>query len=186
MARNGSAKVPVNMSTVVISPYSAEWPRHFRAVREELLAVFAPAAIAVEHVGSTAVPGLAAKPVIDVLLGAGALADVEAKIARLGERGYAYVPKYERELPLRRYFVKPAAALPRIHLHAVELGSRFWREHLAFRDALRADPALRTGYEALKLRLARKFADDKSAYTEAKGPFIRSAVAAVCRRTDFD
>jgi len=172
------------MSTVVVSPYSAEWPHHFQAVREELLPVFAPVVVAVEHSGSTAVPGLAATPVIDVLLGDASLADIEAKIAALGELGYAYVPKYERELPMRRYFVKPSSAGPRVHLHAVELGSRFWREHLAFRDALRADPALRSEYQSLKLRLAQEFAADKSAYTDAKGPFIRSVVAAVCGGTE--
>ena len=110
------------MSTVVISPYSAAWPDCFRAVREELLSVFTPIEVAVEHIGSTAVPGLAAKPVIDVLFGARALADVESKIEPLGEHGYSYIQKYERELPMRRYFVKPAATSHRVHLHAVELG----------------------------------------------------------------
>jgi GrpB-like predicted nucleotidyltransferase (UPF0157 family) len=167
------------MPTVVISPYSADWPQHFHVVREELLSVFAPIGVAVEHTGSTSVPGLAAKPVIDVLLGADSLIAIESKIRSLRELGYEYVSKYERELPMRRYFVKAAAAVPRVHLHGVEIGSSFWREHVAFRDALRADAALCAQYQALKLQLANQFSDDKSAYTAAKGPFIQAVLAAV-------
>jgi GrpB-like predicted nucleotidyltransferase (UPF0157 family) len=163
---------------VVVSPYSTEWPDRFRDARDELFAAFAPTGVAIEHIGSTSVPGLAAKPVIDVLLGADSLADVESKIEALGRLGYAYVPKYERELPMRRYFVKSSAGALRIHLHAVERGSRLWQEHRAFRDALRADAGLRSEYQSLKLDLAERFAGDKSAYTEAKGPFILAVIAA--------
>jgi GrpB-like predicted nucleotidyltransferase (UPF0157 family) len=170
------------MSNVILSPYSAEWPCLFLDLREELQQAFAPIAVTIEHIGSTSVPGLAAKPVIDALLGADTLADVESKIEALGKLGYAYVSKYERELPMRRYFVKSAAGSLRIHLHAVERGSRIWREHLAFRDALRADAGLRSEYQALKFDLAQRFANDKSAYTDAKGPFIRSVIDAVAGR----
>lgn len=168
------------MSAFVVIPYCVEWPKQFDSVREALLAVFAPVPVVVEHIGSTSVPGLAAKPVIDVLLGAGSLADIEAKIEPLSELGYSYVSKYERKLPMRRYFVKAAPCTLRVHLHAVELGSRFWQEHLAFRDALRSDPALRDRYQALKLRLATECAHDKADYTAAKSPFIQSVLSMVC------
>ena len=164
-------------SAFVVSPYYAEWPGVFRGIRDELIAVFSPFAVAVEHIGSTSVPGLAAKPVIDVLLGAHALTDIESRIGPLGELGYAYISKYEREIPMRRYFVKSPAASLRVHVHGVEIDSPIWREHLAFRDALRGDSDLRARYQALKLRLAEAFADDKSAYTAAKGPFIQSVIA---------
>jgi GrpB-like predicted nucleotidyltransferase (UPF0157 family) len=165
-------------SACVVSPYCAEWPGVFRGIRDELIAVFSPFAVAVEHIGSTSVPGLAAKPVIDVLLGAHALTDIESRIGPLGELGYAYISKYEHELPMRRYFVKSPATSLRVHVHGVEIDSQIWREHLAFRDALRGEADLRSPYQALKLRLAEEFAGDKSAYTAAKGPFIRSALAA--------
>ena len=171
-----------NMSTVIVSPYSAEWPNCFRAIREELLVVFSPIAVAIEHIGSTSVPGLAAKPVIDVLLGAGSLADVESKIEALDARGYLYVKKYEDVLPMRRYFVKAPAASFRIHLHAVEIDSRIWQAHLAFRDALRSDPGLCARYQSLKLQLAHEFADDKAAYSAAKDPFVQSVIATVLAR----
>ena len=162
----------------VVSPYSTEWPGVFRGIREELLGVFSPLVVSIEHIGSTSVEGLAAKPVIDVLLGAQSLADIESRIGPLDGLGYAYVSKYEREIPMRRYFVKPPGASLRVHLHGVALGSPIWREHLAFRDALRGDADLCTRYQCLKLRLAEEFADDKSAYTDAKGPFIRAVLAA--------
>lgn len=174
------------MAPVIVSPYSAEWPNSFRAVREELRRVFAPTMVAVEHIGSTAVPWLAAKPVIDVLLGAHSLTDLKSKINSLSELGYSYVPKYERELPMRRYFTKSSATSLRVHVHGVEVGSRLWREHLAFRDALRADSNLRAQYQSLKFDLARQFANDKSAYTDAKGPFIRSILTSVLERSDTE
>lgn len=172
------------MPAIVLIPYSPDWPAQFHAIREELLTVFAPTAVTIEHIGSTSVPGLSAKPVIDVLLGARSLADIELKIKPLSEIGYSYVPKYEVEIPTRRYFVKASATSLRVHLHVVELGSRIWQEHLAFRDRLRADASLRSQYQALKLRLAEEFADDKSAYTAAKGPFIQSVLASVFERSN--
>ena len=166
------------MSSVIVSPYSTEWPNLFCAVRAELLSVFGPIVVEVEHIGSTSVPRLAAKPVIDVLLGAHSLGDIESHIRPLGELGYLYVPKYERELPMRRYFVKSSAATLRIHLHAVELHSQIWQAHLTFRDALRTDAKLRARYQSLKLHLAQVFGNDKSAYTAAKDPFIQSVLTA--------
>lgn len=165
------------MSTVIISPYTVEWPASFSRMREELLVAFAPLEVVVEHIGSTSVPGLLAKPVIDILLGANTLSDIESKIPALESLDYAYVAKYERELPMRRYFVKSNLDSFRVHLHAVEFGAQFWKEHLAFRDALRADPALVREYAVLKLRLAAEFANDKSAYTAAKAPFIQSVLS---------
>jgi GrpB-like predicted nucleotidyltransferase (UPF0157 family) len=168
------------VATVTLNPWSPAWPAGFAAVAAELGALFRPATVGIEHIGSTAVPGLVAKPVLDVLLGAQTLAVIEARIERLGEHGYEYVSKYEAELPQRRYFVKPASgAALRIHVHGVEQGSPFWRQHLAFRDALRRDQRLRAEYQALKLRLAALHAADKAAYTDAKGPFIRATLAAL-------
>jgi GrpB-like predicted nucleotidyltransferase (UPF0157 family) len=165
------------MSSVTIAPYADDWPRQFDAERATLLAVFADLAVEVAHVGSTSVPGLAAKPVIDVLLGAGSLTSIESRSEVLARAGYQYVPKYEQELPMRRYFVKAAGpGLLRVHLHAVVLGSSIWREQIAFRDALRADESFRAGYHSLKMALAARFAHDKPAYTAGKAPFIRSAL----------
>lgn len=165
------------MAEVVLSPYSDAWPDAFARVQAELVAAFAPAPVVVEHVGSTAVPGLVAKPVLDILLGAKQLSEIECRIHTLAALGFAYVSKYERELPQRRYFVHPALCSLRVHLHAVVYRSLFWQQQLAFRDALRADSGLAHEYARLKLRLAAKFVDDKAAYTDAKAPFIQSVLA---------
>ncbi len=164
------------MSTVHIAAYSPQWPQAFAQLRGTLLRAFAGEAVAVEHIGSTAVPGLSAKPVIDVVLGAPSLAVIEARIASLAAQGFEYVPKHERVLPERRYFVAQPPGGLRVHLHGVVQDGPLWRAHLGFRDALRADADLRERYQALKLHLAAEHADDKAAYTEAKGPFIRGVL----------
>ena len=170
------------MSGVTIEPYCDGWPAVFHAVKAEILLVFAPNAPAIEHIGSTSVTGLAAKPVIDVMLGVAEFKDVEEKIPALSQIGYNYIPKYEKELPMRRYFVKSALGALRVHLHSVEVNGRLWQEHLKFRDTLRADPKLAAEYQALKFGLAHEFAMDKSAYTAAKAPFIQAILsrASIC------
>lgn len=165
--------------SLIVAPPSPEWPRLFLALRDELRVAFASTPIEIEHIGSTSVPALPAKPVIDILIGAATLAQVEARIPALRDTGYDYVSRYESELPMRRYFVKSPPDSLRVHVHAVVRDGDLWRDHLAFRDALRTDADLRGRYETLKLDLARRHANDKSAYTEAKGPFIRDTIAAL-------
>jgi GrpB-like predicted nucleotidyltransferase (UPF0157 family) len=164
------------MAAVEIVDYRDTWPAAFRAIADELARAWVGDAVTIEHIGSTAVPGLCAKPVIDVLLGVEALAAAEWHASRLSALGYRYRPEYEAQIPDRRYFVRDATTqAPRVHLHAVLLGGRIWRDHLAFRDALRRDPALLDQYAVLKTTLAAT--PGKAEYTEAKGPFIRAVLA---------
>jgi GrpB-like predicted nucleotidyltransferase (UPF0157 family) len=172
---------------VVVAPASSDWPLAFEAVRREILRAFDGEAVAVAHAGSTAVPGLDAKPIIDVLLGAASLSTIEAHIGALAREGFAYVPEHEDAMPMRRYFVRAADAASgrlRVNLHAVVEGSTFWREHLAFRDALRADASLVARYAALKHALAARHRHDRPAYTDAKAPFIRAVVDAATGRSN--
>ncbi len=129
------SNVLATMRTVVVANYSEEWPLHFAEVRAVLHGVLEPNRIAVEHIGSTSVPGLSAKPIIDVLLGADSLGTIENAIEGLARHDYEYVSKYEDEFPARRYFVKAAShSALRVNLHAVVRDSQFWLEHIAFRD----------------------------------------------------
>ena len=160
-----------------LTPYSPMWPAVFEIEKQRLGAIFGADAVLVEHIGSTAVPGLGARPVIDVMLGAPALAIVERQIPQLVESGYRYVPEFEKAVAQRRYFVKLQGHPGTFHLHAVLIDSPFWRDHLAFRDALRADAALAERYWQLKRRLAARFPNDRAAYGDAKAAFIREAVA---------
>jgi GrpB-like predicted nucleotidyltransferase (UPF0157 family) len=160
---------------VVLSAYSPMWPSIFEIERGTLQAALGDAVL-IEHIGSTAVPGLGAKPIIDMLVGAPDLAIVEARIPRLVEAGYRYVPEFERAIPERRYFTKTDGQPGSFQVHAVALDGAFWKRHLAFRDALRRDAALAEKYWRLKLQLAARFPDDRAAYADAKGAFIRAAL----------
>ena len=164
------------MSEVRLVEADPGWPAQFGAAAGPLQDVFG--ACQIEHIGSTAVPGLCAKPVLDLLLGVAALAEVPARGGALAALGYRYRPEHEAQLPERRYFTRDAdASRLRVHLHIVEHGGFFWQQQLAFRDALHADAALRERYAQLKRELAARHAADKATYTAAKGPFIQAVLA---------
>lgn len=169
-------------SPVVIADYSPEWPVIFAIERETLGSAFHPLPVEIEHIGSTSVPGLGAKAIIDILLGARSLEQIEARTGQLELLGYRYVPEFEKDLPHRRYFERQSHGGPSIHLHAVAHGSTSWLEHLAFRDALRSDDALASRYLDLKRRLSRQFGTDRAGYTDAKAPFIRGVIDDYHRR----
>lgn len=162
------------MKNIYIVPYDPDWPTRFRREYEPLADVFRDEPAAIEHVGSTAVPGLGAKPIIDIMVGVSALKHVGERIAHLLALDYAYVPEYEVELPDRRYFRKPRAGPRSYHLHCVVRGGDFWRRHLAFRDYLRHNPDAARAYYELKIELAAEYRFDGVAYTEAKSGFIES------------
>lgn len=168
----------------MLSDYSPHWPILFEGEAKVLREAFAPRGIVVEHIGSTSVPGMVAKPIIDVLLGAASLASIEDAIPALIGTGYRYVPEHESQLPERRYFVKPGTGPALFHVHAVVRGGDFWREHLAFRDALRENRQLFGEYLALKRGLALTLAHDRKAYTNAKAPFIRGVLDRAATKAD--
>ncbi|MHC4609427.1 MAG: GrpB family protein [Planctomycetota bacterium] len=159
---------------VVIVPYDSDWPRQFEQERKLLAEVFLGTRNVVVHIGSTAVPGLGGKPVIDIMVGVAALSDVERRIPDLEVRGYEYVPEYEDQLPERRYFRKPRDAARTHHLHCVVAGDDLWCQQLTFRDYLRAYPEAAAAYSELKQRLASRHRNDRVAYSEAKTTFVRS------------
>jgi GrpB-like predicted nucleotidyltransferase (UPF0157 family) len=161
-------------SPVVIHNYESEWPLQFAAEHVRLHPLL-PGAL-IEHIGSTAIAGLLAKPIIDILIGVKSLADIESRIPAIESLRYQYVQKHERVLPQRRYFTKSVAGSA-FHIHAVVEGGDFWLDHLAFRDALRADPELASRYAALKLQFAEQYKTDRAAYTDAKAPFIQGVLA---------
>jgi GrpB-like predicted nucleotidyltransferase (UPF0157 family) len=127
----------------------------------------------VHHVGSTAVPGLEAKPIIDILVGVGDLEQSRCCLEPLARLGYLYAPYLADEM---HWFCKPHPSRRTHHLHLVPEGSRRYRDELAFRDSLRADPGVAVEYATLKRRLASEFAHDRDSYTEAKSAFIRDVL----------
>jgi GrpB-like predicted nucleotidyltransferase (UPF0157 family) len=127
----------------------------------------------IHHVGSTAVPGLDAKPIIDILVGIESLPAGRACFGPLAQLGYLYAPYRPEEM---HWFCKPRPSRRTHHLHLAPVGSRRYEEELAFRDYLRSDTGAANEYADLKRSLARRFRDDRDAYTEAKGGFIRAAL----------
>jgi GrpB-like predicted nucleotidyltransferase (UPF0157 family) len=159
---------------VEVVPYDPDWPRRFERQRAELERLLAPwLSGGVHHIGSTSVPGLAAKPVIDMLAGVRDLAAAEPAIAVLTARSWVHAP----HRPRAYWFVKPAPDAQTYALHLTEPGSDLWQERLAFRDALRADGTLRADYQRLKAELAAAHPDDLRAYTAGKRDLVARVLA---------
>jgi GrpB-like predicted nucleotidyltransferase (UPF0157 family) len=159
-------------------------PRLFELAWTEkarLVVVLAPWLVdGVEHVGSTAVPGLAAKPIIDLMA---SVCDLDAVVLQAGQSlaadGWCYVPpELDSGGSWRRFFVKPDESGQHryAHLHLIQVGHPRWAEQIAFRDALRRDDELARRYGELKRRLATEHAEDREAYTDAKGEFVRDVL----------
>jgi GrpB-like predicted nucleotidyltransferase (UPF0157 family) len=167
--------MPAADESIRLVDYDPRWPGLFE--RERLLLEHAIGRCAVggiHHVGSTAVPGLEAKPIIDILVGVADLASSRACFDPLADLGYQYAPYLPEEM---HWFCKPDPRHRTHHLHLVPEGSARFRDELAFRDLLRSDPATATAYVALKRRLAEEFAEDREAYTAAKAGFIARALS---------
>lgn len=161
---------------IELEPYNPEWPGKFNEIKDLFYSSFGNKIAGMEHIGSTSVPGLGAKPIIDVLLGVNRLSDAEDIIPNMEHLGYEYVFKYEDIMPERRYFVKYNHDSQKSihHIHSVEINSEFWNRHLLFRDYLRIHPEARDEYWELKKRLAAIDWEDKLGYTDAKTDFIRN------------
>ena len=159
---------------IVISPYDPAWPRWFeseRALLERVLASWLEGGI--HHIGSTSIPGIAAKPIVDMMVGVRDFEEARAAYEPLIAHGYVHTP---HRPGIAHHFSKPSAESPRFGIHLTEPGSDLWRERFAFRDTLREDAELAAEYERLKLRLARKTTDAES-YLQGKRAFVASVLA---------
>lgn len=160
---------------VRLAPYDQAWPALFEVERTALEAgIGGWVTGGIHHVGSTAVPGLEAKPIVDVLVGVEDLETSRACFGRLAALDYLYAPYRDHEM---HWFCKPHPSHRTHHLHLVPTASPRYAAELAFRDRLRADPDLPRDYLALKRELAARFPDDREGYTEAKAGFIEKALA---------
>lgn len=156
-----------------LSPYRKEWAELYALEKARLSQAVGAYLLRIEHVGSTAVPGMPAKPILDIAGAVQDLADVEPCLAPLQALGYAF--RGEQGIPGRRYFVK---GNPRTHhLHLYRVDSREWVDHLLFRDWLTAHPDAAADYMDLKKRLLAEYPGDRAAYTDGKAPFIEAVLA---------
>jgi len=161
---------------VHLQDYEEAWPEIYRAEAEDVVAAIGADLVAIEHVGSTAVPGMPAKPIIDILAAVSSWELFDEIIVNLRRIGYVYTPESEGDDPGRRVFRKGPENMRSMrthHLHMTESDSPYWRRIVAFRDQLRADPADAAAYAVLKQHLAEEFATDSCGYTRAKAVFVQ-------------
>jgi GrpB-like predicted nucleotidyltransferase (UPF0157 family) len=164
---------------IEIVPYDWRWPARFDEEAARIREAMAGTALRVEHVGSTSVPGLAAKPVIDIQVSVASLDNLEMHAAPLARLGYKHVPFGSIDLDYP-FFQKPEAWPTTHHIHVCVLGSEHERRHLAFRDYLRAHPEVAAEYVAVKRRLAAEHGgatpETRELYSLSKSEFVRSVL----------
>jgi GrpB-like predicted nucleotidyltransferase (UPF0157 family) len=164
---------------VYLTQYNQAWPDLFADQQARATAILAPwLAAPIEHIGSTSVPGLPAKPVIDMLAPVRSLTDAQDAVTPLTEDGWLFWP----DDPCRHYrlwFLRPRPDARTHHLHLIEDDDPHARALIAFRDILRADSGLRTEYADLKEGLARQHSQNRNAYTNAKSAFVARVLHAV-------
>lgn len=163
---------------LVIADYSTDWPDKFKSEAEQLARILGPLAERIEHVGSTAVPGLAAKPVIDIQVATARIEPRQRFDELLAIRGYVHIPFGPRDLRYP-FFQRPALWPSAFHLHLCVAGSDEELDHLAFRDFLRRHSRIALEYAQLKRKLAKQTGttlEQRNRYSEAKTPFIASVL----------
>jgi len=160
---------PAAPPAIRIADYDPAWPGRFAGLAGGLRAVLGPVAERIDHIGSTAVPGLAAKPIIDIQISVAALEPVAPFRQPLEHLGYVY--RADNTERTKRYFREPPGS-PRTHLHVRRTGSFSQQFPLLLRDYLRARPQAAAGYQAVKQRLAARHRHDRHAYADAKVPYF--------------
>jgi putative glutamine amidotransferase len=157
-----------------IAEYDPAWPEKFEAEATRIGDALGDVAVRIEHVGSTSVPGLASKPIVDIQLSVDSLVPRAPYARPLVALGYRH--GIDLTIPEREYFKGDVDGVRSFHVHVCEAGTEWERVHLAFRDWLREHPDEASAYADLKRRLVAEHPNDRFGYTEAKGEFIRGAV----------
>lgn len=161
---------------IVLVPYDPDWPHLYELARDELLALLPEPSVLIEHMGSTAVPGLAAKPIIDIIVLVTDMPPVIARMAGLAAAGYEFRPDVSTS---KRIFMRRHGSdgVRTHHLH-IHTDADDVRRHVMFRDALRADASIRDAYLDLKRDLAARHSADRQAYANGKDAFMDAVVLA--------
>jgi GrpB-like predicted nucleotidyltransferase (UPF0157 family) len=163
------------MEEVVVSEYNPEWIIEFDKEKEKLVKALKDIILGIEHIGSTAVPGLAAKPLIDIMIGINSLNDItEIHKEGLSSIGYEFVD--HPNFPERRFFRKGQWRAGTHHLHIYQHMAENWNTNLLFRNYLINHPEVMREYGKLKKDLKEKYTNDRVGYTNAKAPFIQSII----------
>lgn len=159
---------------VILNEYTIEWERQFEYEKNRIMAAIGNQIDGIEHIGSTSIRGLMAKPIIDIMVGVRSLERTSAFVKPLSEVDYEYVPK--PEVTERKFFRKGLWGNGTCHLHICVIHSTEWIEKTVFRDYLRKHPESVEEYALLKCKLAIKYKYDRPAYTKQKEPFIKNII----------
>jgi len=182
MRTTGSTRLGLKRYTVRLVDHDPSWPAIGAGECDAILRAGGRLVVEAQHVGSTAVPDLPAKPILDIAAAVRALDLVPALIERLTEIGYSY--RGDGGHDGGHLFVRePQPDIRTVHVHVVEEGGAQWRDYLLFRDALRGNSTVRKQYAELKRRLAVKFQQDRKSYTAAKDEFIQEVLSRQAGRT---
>jgi GrpB-like predicted nucleotidyltransferase (UPF0157 family) len=154
--------------------YQPEWKELFEVEAIRLRSCLGKHALQVEHIGSTAIEGMVAKPIIDINIAIENIENATKIISLLKTIGYTHKP--DDDIPGRLYFVKQTEGLTTYHLSLSEPTSDFWKTHLLFRDYLRVNPDTAEKYKQLKIKLAKQYPSDRIAYLLGKEDFIRQTI----------
>lgn len=177
----------INMMKIHLSEYNPDWKMQFRLHEQRLKNAFKDPSIKIEHIGSTSVEGLSAKPVIDILIGVPSMEKLSGAVDALADSSYIYKKVYDEALPFRRFFIgikeeylhlypnvieKEEVNIPHghrtAHIHTVPITHQWWEDHLLFRDHLRTHPEDREKYEAVKQNLSKNDWKTGNEYADAK------------------
>ena len=160
---------------VELADYDPSWPRKFEQEKAAIADAIGRWLIGpIEHIGSTAIPGLRAKPIIDIMAPVESLSASREAVPLLTTLQYEYWP-YRADL--MHWLCKPSDGFRTHHLHLIPMGSRLWQERLAFRQYLRTNPSVASQYADLKRQLAAQYEHDREAYTDGKTEFVERIVA---------
>lgn len=163
---------------IIIVDYNPQWPAMYENEKARILSAIGSKVVAIDHIGSTAVPGLGSKPIIDIMAAVPRMSDSLECIEPLQALGYDYY--YYPEFPERCVFLDGSVGASPHHLHMTEFKSDFWTDKILFRDYLRAHLEVADEYYQLKKEWAIKYGADRDKYedyTESKTPFIESVLA---------
>ena len=161
--------------TVRLVPHQVGWASAFTKERDLLLSLLGPTVLRIEHVGSTAIPGIVAKPIVDIAVAVQSLDGIESWSESL--KPYGYTSFGDREARGEHFFAKGPDDMRTHYMHVVPLDSNLWNEYLRFRDMLRSDFSLRQQYEDLKKRSACAHSESRPSYTIEKGSWIKNVLA---------
>ncbi|CAN5149925.1 hypothetical protein BH11PAT3_BH11PAT3_2600 [soil metagenome] len=164
------------IAPVELSEPNEKWIERFEEAKIELENAVGNYAKSIEHMGSTSISNLSAKPEIDILIGLDDLSDAEKCVEPLKEIGYPYYKRFEENTPDRRYFRKSEGITPLVHVHMYEILSATYKDHILFRDTLRAHPKIAKQYENLKKMLLEASGGDRGVYQAGKAEFIQKVI----------